>query len=42
MQPEVWAREAIRNVGHAGMFSSDRTIADYTTDIWQVQPCLVE
>jgi starch phosphorylase len=41
-QPEAWARMAIRNVGHAGPFSSDRTIADYAADIWQVQPCPVE
>jgi starch phosphorylase len=40
-QPEAWARKAIRNVGHAGTFSSDRTIADYAADIWQVQPCPV-
>jgi starch phosphorylase len=39
--PEAWARKAIRNVGHAGPFSSDRTIANYATDIWQVQPCPV-
>ena len=42
VEPEAWARMAIRNVGHAGPFSSDRTIADYAADIWQVQPCPVE
>jgi starch phosphorylase len=38
-QPEAWAHKAILNVGHAGKFSSDRTIAEYASDIWQAQPC---
>jgi glycogen phosphorylase len=40
-QPEAWARKAIVNVGHSGKFSSDRTIAEYAGDIWQVKPCPV-
>jgi starch phosphorylase len=36
--PEAWARRAILNVGHAGRFSSDRTIAEYAVDIWHAQP----
>jgi len=40
--PAAWARKAIRNVGHAGTFSSDGTIADYAADIWQAQSCPVE
>ncbi len=39
--PEAWAHKAILNVGHAGKFSSDRTIAEYAADIWQVKPCPV-
>ncbi len=41
-QPEAWARKAILNVGHAGKFSSDRTITEYASDIWQAQPCPLE
>src|SRR5262245_20498694 len=36
-----WARKAILNVASAGKFSSDRTIAEYATDIWKVKPCPV-
>jgi Carbohydrate phosphorylase len=36
------ARKAILNAGHAGTFSSDRTIADHAADVWQRKPCLVE
>jgi starch phosphorylase len=41
-QPDAWAHKAIRNVGHAGRFSSDLTIAAYAVDIWQAKPCPVE
>ncbi len=34
-----WARKAILNVAGAGKFSSDRTIAEYSSEIWHVQPC---
>jgi len=36
-----WARKAILNVASSGKFSSDRTIAEYASDIWKVQPCPV-
>jgi glycogen phosphorylase len=39
--PEAWAHKAILNVGHAGKFSSDRTIAEYAADVWQMPPCPV-
>jgi starch phosphorylase len=34
-----WARKAILNIAGAGKFSSDRTIGEYATDIWNVTPC---
>ena len=37
--PDEWARKAILNVAGSGKFSSDRTIAEYATDIWGVRPC---
>jgi starch phosphorylase len=38
---DVWARQVIVNVAGSGKFSSDRTIAEYAADIWQVRPCPV-
>jgi starch phosphorylase len=38
---DAWARKAILNVAGSGKFSSDRTIAEYATDIWGVKPCPV-
>jgi starch phosphorylase len=34
-----WVRKAILNVGSSGKFSSDRTIHEYATGIWKVEPC---
>ena len=36
---DAWARKAILNVANSGKFSSDRTIADYASEIWHVGPC---
>jgi starch phosphorylase len=38
---DQWARRAILNVAGSGKFSSDRTIAEYAADIWNVEPCPV-
>jgi starch phosphorylase len=38
---DEWARKAILNVAGSGKFSSDRTIAEYATQIWEVKPCPV-
>jgi len=36
-----WARKAILNVASSGKFSSDRTIAQYASEIWNAKPCPV-
>ncbi|MHC5057872.1 MAG: glycogen/starch/alpha-glucan phosphorylase [Planctomycetota bacterium] len=40
--PEAWSRKAILNVACSGKFSSDRTIAEYARDIWNVKPCPID
>jgi starch phosphorylase len=36
--PVQWARRAIANVAGMGAFSSDRTIREYATRVWGVEP----
>jgi starch phosphorylase len=36
---ETFAEKAILNVASCGKFSSDRTIAQYASEIWSVAPC---
>ena len=33
-----WAEKALLNVASAGLFSSDRTITEYATEIWKTKP----
>ena len=39
--PDGWTRKVIMNVSSSGRFSSDRTIAEYAAEIWDVKPCAV-
>jgi glycogen phosphorylase len=39
--PDGWARKAILNVAGSGKFSSDRTIAEYASGVWNAEPCPV-
>jgi starch phosphorylase len=41
VQRDAWTRRAVKNVGHSGKFSSDRTIAEYAREIWNAKPCAV-
>jgi len=41
-KPDAWTSRAIKNVGHSGKFSSDRTISQYASEIWNAKPCPVE
>ena len=36
--PDLWAHKAILNLAASGRFSSDRTIAEYAGEIWNVKP----
>ena len=37
-RPSEWTRQAILNIAAMGPFSSDRTIGEYASEIWNVQP----
>ena len=37
-----WAHKAILNIASSGKFSSDRTISEYATGIWNLRPCPVQ
>jgi len=38
LDQDEWSRRAILNAAGMGKFSSDRTIAEYAREIWQVEP----
>jgi len=40
-EPGAWAQKAILNVASSGKFSSDRSIAEYASEIWKVESCPV-
>ena len=33
-----WTKMAIEGIAYSGKFSSDRTIQEYATDIWKIEP----
>lgn len=37
----TWNQKAVLNIAASGKFSSDRTIYEYASEIWQVKPCQV-
>jgi starch phosphorylase len=37
----AWAARVILNIAHSGKFSSDRTIAEYAAEVWNVTACPV-
>lgn len=42
MDKTAWVKSCIVNIARSGIFSSDRTIAEYAKDIWDVKPVDVQ
>ncbi|MHA7687343.1 maltodextrin phosphorylase MalP [Corynebacterium evansiae] len=40
--PLSWAQKAWVNICESGRFSSDRTIRDYATEVWKLQPAPID
>ncbi len=40
--PDRWARMCIKNIACMGRFSSDRAIAEYARQVWNLEPCPIE
>ena len=36
------AKKALKNIANAGKFSSDRTIAEYAKEIWNIEPVEIQ
>ncbi len=37
-QPKIWQKMSLTNIAKSGIFSADRSIADYARDIWNATP----
>lgn len=42
MDWEKWTEKCLNNIAGAGKFSSDRTIREYASDIWDIKPVQVD
>ncbi|MCK5834734.1 MAG: glycogen/starch/alpha-glucan phosphorylase [Lentisphaeria bacterium] len=42
LDQDEWSRKAILNVANMGHFSSDRTIAQYAKEIWDITPIVID
>jgi starch phosphorylase len=38
LDPDCWTRLSIRQVARSGRFSSDRAVAEYARDVWELAP----
>lgn len=38
----VWMEKSIINIAHSGKFSSDRSISEYASGIWEIEPIIVQ
>jgi len=38
---DEWTRRSVLNIAGMGLFSSDRTIAEYAHEIWHTRPVIV-
>jgi starch phosphorylase len=42
LDPRAWHAMCVRNIAKMGMFSADRTIREYATEIWGASPVKIE